>query len=121
LFISHDLAVIQHLCDRVAVMYLGKIVETGPAERLYQAPRHPYTRALLSAVPSMEEKSRSGSERIMLSGDPPSPINPPSGCAFHPRCTHTMKDEDCHRVMPVLEGVGEQCFVACIKERSRVG
>ncbi len=121
LFIAHDLAVVEHLCDRVAVMYLGKIVETGPAERLYRAPRHPYTKALLSAVPSLDRKSAPGDERILLTGDPPSPMNPPSGCVFHPRCSHPKKDEECRRDMPDLAECGEGCFVACIKERPRLG
>lgn len=116
LFIAHDLAVVEHLCDRVAVMYLGKIVETGPAERLYRAPRHPYTKALLSAVPSLDTKSEPGNERIMLTGDPPSPMNPPPGCVFHPRCFHPKKDDECRRAMPDLAECGEGCFVACIKE-----
>lgn len=121
LFIAHDLAVVEHLCDRVAVMYLGKIVESGPAERLYQTPRHPYTKALLSAVPSLDAKSEPGHRRIMLTGDPPSPTNPPSGCVFHPRCSHEKKDEECRRDMPDLAECGEGCFVACSKERSRLG
>lgn len=121
LFIAHDLAVVEHLCDRVAVMYLGKIVETGPSERLYQTPRHPYTKALLSAVPSLARKSVPGGERMMLTGDPPSPMNPPSGCVFHPRCPHLEKDEACRSAMPDLAECGEGCFVACIKERSRLG
>ncbi len=121
LFIAHDLAVVEHLCDRVAVMYLGKIVEIGPAERLYRAPRHPYTKALLSAVPSLDTKSEPATERIMLIGDPPSPTNPPPGCVFHPRCSHPKKDDECHRAMPDLAEYGGGCFVACIKERSHLG
>ena len=121
LFIAHDLAVVEHLCDRVAVMYLGKIVEIGPAERLYRAPRHPYTKALLSAVPSLDTKSEPATERIMLIGDPPSPTNPPRGCVFHPRCSHPKKDDECHRAMPDLAECGGGCFVACIKERSHLG
>ncbi|GMR13455.1 MAG: dipeptide ABC transporter ATP-binding protein [Gemmatimonadota bacterium] len=121
LFIAHDLAVVEHLCDRVAVMYLGKIVEFGPSERLYQTPRHPYTKALLAAVPALARKSEPGNERTMLTGDPPSSMNPPSGCVFHPRCFHAKKDEECFRDMPDLAECGEGCFVACIKEWSRRG
>ncbi len=85
-FISHDLNVVRSLCDRVMVMYLGQVVELGASEALFEAPRHPYTRALLSSIPSMDPDHRT--EVPPLAGDPPNPINPPPGCRFHPRCAH---------------------------------
>jgi peptide/nickel transport system ATP-binding protein len=85
-FISHDLNVVQYMSDRVLVMYLGKVVEYGPVESIYGNPRHPYTRALLGAMPSMDPDRRG--EHVTLAGDPPNPINPPSGCRFHTRCPH---------------------------------
>ena len=115
LFIAHDLAVVEHVSDQVAVMYLGKIVESGTAEDLYGSPQHPYTKALLSAVPRPNPKAARTRQRIMLSGDVPSPMNPPSGCPFHPRCPHPGKDEECGRVVPPLEEKAAGHFAACIK------
>jgi oligopeptide/dipeptide ABC transporter ATP-binding protein len=115
LIIAHDLALVEHVSDRVAVMYLGRIVECAPAADLYRAPRHPYTKALLSAVPR-PDPSRARMGRIVLPGDVPSPISPPSGCPFHPRCPHPAKDADCARTIPPLEEKRAGQFAACIKE-----
>lgn len=99
LFISHDLSVIEHLCDRIAVMYLGKIVEIATREELFENPKHPYTQALIQAIPRIG----SGKQKIKksLSGEVPSPLNPPSGCSFHPRCPH--RSAKCDREIPKLE------------------
>jgi oligopeptide transport system ATP-binding protein len=122
LFIAHDLSVVEHVSDRIAVMYLGRIVEIGPAEAVIREPKHPYTRALLSAVPVAEPPDRGGNgparERITLHGDVPSPANPPSGCPFHPRCPHPLKDADCARVDPPLAEKADGQFAACIKVAS---
>jgi oligopeptide/dipeptide ABC transporter ATP-binding protein len=115
LFIAHDLALVEHVSDRVAVMYLGKIVEVATATELYRDPRHPYTRSLLSAIPRPDPVGREKRERIVLEGDVPSPIDPPSGCPFHPRCPHPRKDESCSTVVPSLEAKGEGHFAACHK------
>jgi len=103
LFIAHDLAVVEHISDYVAVMYLGKIVEYASAEALYRNARHPYTMALMSAIPQPDPHRKH--ERIVLEGEVPSPVNPPSGCPFHPRCP--MRIERCIKEMPVLEQKGE--------------
>ncbi len=109
LFISHDIAVVAHLSDRIAVMYLGRIVEIAPARTLIAAPRHPYTKALLSAVPQVHAAGRTA--RIRLAGEPPSPLAPPPGCRFHPRCPYA--EPRCRTTSPVLEDVAEGHGVAC--------
>jgi len=113
LFIAHDLAVVAHMADRVAVMYLGRIVELAPRTALFATPRMPYTQALLSAVP-VPEPGRVR-RRILLAGDPPSPANPPSGCVFHPRCSHPDRDATCANVVPALEEKTPAHWVACHK------
>ena len=113
LFIAHDLSLVEHVSDRVAVMYLGRIAELADAEDLYSSPRHPYTKALLSAVPRPDPSGREQRERIVLSGEVPSPSDPPSGCPFHPRCPHPKKDERCTGVYPVKEGSSDGRLVAC--------
>jgi oligopeptide transport system ATP-binding protein len=98
MLISHNLAVVRHLCDRVAVMYLGRIVEEGPAEEVHLRPRHPYTQALLSAIPVPDVHRPAGSQRIVLTGEVANPLDPPSGCTFHPRCPYAM--DICRAVEP---------------------
>ncbi len=109
-FIAHDLSVVRHMCDRVAVMYLGRIVESGPSDALYGLPRHPYTGALLAAVPVADPSARRG-ERQLLSGDVPSPANPPQACRFHTRCPKAQ--ERCSIDDPVLEDKGTGTRAAC--------
>ncbi len=111
LFIAHDLAVVKHIADHVAVMYLGKIVERAPATVLYAGPRHPYTTSLLSAVPVPDPKAQR--QRIVLQGDVPSPATPPPGCPFHPRCPHPKKSSRCGIEPPALREVAPGQFAAC--------
>jgi peptide/nickel transport system ATP-binding protein len=109
LFISHDLAIVEHMTHRVAVMYLGKIVEVAPKRAIFAAPRHPYTKALLSAVPVPEPGA--ARERIILKGDVPSPINPPKGCRFHTRCPYAF--DRCRSEEPALRPTEHGHLAAC--------
>ncbi|MGO4273327.1 ABC transporter ATP-binding protein [Paenibacillus sp. TAF58] len=109
IFISHDLSIVQNISDRVAVMHLGKIVELAPVDSLFDHPKHPYTEALLSAVPEPDPNYKK--DRIILEGEVPNPANPPSGCHFHPRCTY--KTDKCTQQEPELQAVGENHFAAC--------
>ena len=113
LFISHDLRAIRHVSDRVAVMYLGKLVEVAEAKRIYQEPLMPYTKALISAVPVPDPKVEAARKRIVLTGDVPSPINPPRGCRFHTRCPYVI--DACKEVIPPLVEIKPNHFAACIR------
>lgn len=109
LFVAHDLSIVKHITDRVAVMYVGKLVETAPTQEIFYHPRHPYTAALMSAVPVADPRVRS--KMIPLEGDVPSPANPPSGCYFHPRCPHVI--DRCRTQAPVLDEISPNHYVSC--------
>jgi oligopeptide/dipeptide ABC transporter ATP-binding protein len=110
LFIAHDLSVVKHVSDRVAVMYLGKIVEIAETEMLFTHPKHPYTRALLAAIPEPDPRAR---KRMVLHGEVPSPIDPPSGCNFHPRCPEMSADAICMETDPEMVTCPDGACVAC--------
>ena len=110
-FVSHDLSVLEHICDRIMIMYLGKVVEIGTKEDIFHRPMHPYTKALLSAAPSVDDDLQQ--EEILLEGDIPSPVNPPDGCRFHPRCYERSGKETCCCDRPQLVEVEPGHFVAC--------
>src|SRR6201987_2167345 len=113
IFISHDISVVKYISDRIAVMYLGKLVEIGPATEVVERPLHPYTRALVSAVPIPNPQLERQRQRIILQGDPPSPLNPPSGCSFHPRCPFAVAE--CKLKVPELAEKEVRRFAACIR------
>jgi len=113
IFISHDISVVKYVSDRIAVMYLGKLVEIGPASEVVDRPLHPYTRALISAVPIPNPQLERRRQRIILQGDPPSPLNPPPGCSFHPRCPYAIAE--CKAKVPELAKKEENRFAACMR------
>jgi peptide/nickel transport system ATP-binding protein/oligopeptide transport system ATP-binding protein len=112
LFIGHDLSVIRHFCDRVMVLYLGRIAEIGPTEAVFRTPRHPYTRALIDAAPVTHPRDRAA--RSTLGGEPPSPLSAPAGCPFNTRCAHAI--DTCRQAPPMLRAVGGSHFTACIRD-----
>ena len=116
LFVAHDLSVVRHVSDRIAVMYLGKLMEVSPAEELYTKPIHPYTVALLAAIPIPDPRENRARERIVVSGEPPNPIDPPPGCVFHPRCPHAT--EICRTVEPPLVEYPNGHLAACHHPRN---
>lgn len=113
IFISHDISVVKYISDRIAVMYLGRLVEMGSAAEVVERPLHPYTRALVSAIPVPDPEKERIRQRIILQGDPPSPLNPPAGCAFHPRCPYAV--EACKAAVPELLEKEPKRFAACIR------
>ncbi|HEY0793167.1 MAG TPA: oligopeptide/dipeptide ABC transporter ATP-binding protein [Chthoniobacterales bacterium] len=113
IFISHDISVVKYISNRIAVMYLGRLVEIGPAAEVVENPLHPYTRALVSAVPIPDPEREARRQRIILQGDPPSPLNPPQGCVFHPRCPYVK--EACRQARPALEEKLPHRRAACIR------
>jgi oligopeptide transport system ATP-binding protein len=113
IFISHDISVVKYISDRIAVMYLGRLVEVGPAAEIVDRPLHPYTRALISAVPVPDPRVERTRRRIILEGDPPSPTNPPSGCPFHPRCSYAI--DACKAQRPKLEEKEPNRIAACLR------
>jgi len=115
IFISHDLSVVQHMCDRVLIMYLGQVVEQARAHDLFVNPRHPYTRSLIDAVPIPDPVAERARQTVSLTGDPPSPLNPPAGCRFHPRCPHAV--DACQAAAPELETVAPGHDTACFRWR----
>ena len=113
MFISHDISVVKYISERIAVMYLGRLVELGPATDVVEKPLHPYTKALVSAIPVPDPQVERRRQRIILQGDPPSPMNPPAGCAFHPRCPYAIAA--CQVQRPELEQKEPNRFAACIR------
>jgi len=111
MFVAHDLSVVRHVSDRIAVMYLGKLMEVSPAEELYTKPIHPYTEALLGAVPVPDPRENRARKRVAVTGEPPNPIDPPSGCVFHPRCPHAT--DVCREVEPPLARYAKGHLAAC--------